>query len=414
MTSNKPINELYVWLWLPGALDPVPAGRVYRTGNSFNFHYGKRYVERNDAISLNPDELPLRKGSHQPIGGMTMPSCLRDGSPDAWGRRVIIRRMMGSSANADTEMDELTYLIESGSDRVGALDFQRSSSEYVPRETDSASLEELLEASSRVEKGLPLTPDLEQALNHGTSIGGARPKALLQDGDKKYVAKFSSSTDTQNVVKGEFVAMRLADKAGLEVALVRMESAAGRDVLLVERFDRVARSGGFERKLMLSALTLFQLDEMMARYASYDLLADMIRQKFHNPTNSLRELYRRMVFNVLCGNTDDHARNHAAFYDGKALALTPAYDICPQNRTTGIASQAMALLDGKSQSTLALCREAAHKFNLNPQRAKEEVESLEHVIQSNWNQVCDEAQMTETEKRFFWKRQFLNPSIYED
>lgn len=413
MTSNKPINELYVWLWLPGALDPVPAGRVYRASNGFNFHYGNRYVERNDAISLNPDELPLRKGSHQPIGGMTMPSCLRDGSPDAWGRRVIIHRMMGSSASADTEMDELTYLIESGSDRVGALDFQRSPSEYVPRETDNASLEELLEASSRVEKGLPLTPDLERALNHGTSIGGARPKALIQEGDKKYVAKFSSSIDTQNVVKGEFVAMRLADKAGLEVAPVRMESAAGRDVLLVERFDRVARSGGFERKLMLSALTLFQLDEMMARYASYDLLADMIRQKFHNPTNSLRELYRRMVFNVLCGNTDDHARNHAAFYDGKALALTPAYDICPQNRNTGIASQAMALLDGKRQSTLALCREAAHKFNLNSQHAKEEVESLEHVIQSSWDQVCDEAQMTETEKRFFWKRQFLNPSIYE-
>ncbi|WP_303288542.1 type II toxin-antitoxin system HipA family toxin [Marinobacter sp. SS8-8] len=413
MTSKNSRHELYVWVWLPGEVDPVAAGRIYRTKQgSLYFNYGNSYLQNQKAISLNPDELPLRKGSHRPVNDMTMPSCLRDGSPDAWGRRVIIHRMMGSDADT-AELDELTYLIESGSDRIGALDFQESPNTYVPRETDSALIAELLEASDRVQKGLPLTPELDRALNHGTSIGGARPKALVQDGKKKYVAKFSSTTDTQNVVKAEYVAMRLAELAGINVAPVRMESAAGRDVLLVERFDRIPKDDQFQRKLMLSALTLFQLDEMYARYASYEELTDLIRQKFHNPTQTLQELYRRMVFNILCGNTDDHARNHAAFYDGNALELTPAYDICPQNRSTGIASQAMALIDGNNQSTLALCKKAAHKFNLTEVQANENIESLQETIRAHWDQACEEAKMTELEKKFFWKRQFLNPSIYE-
>ena len=413
MTSKNSRHELYVWVWLPGEVDPVAAGRIYRTKQgSLYFNYGNSYLQNQKAISLNPDELPLRKGSHRPVNDMTMPSCLRDGSPDAWGRRVIIHRMMGSDADT-AELDELTYLIESGSDRIGALDFQESPNTYVPRETDSALIAELLEASDRVQKGLPLTPELDRALNHGTSIGGARPKALVQDGKKKYVAKFSSTTDTQNVVKAEYVAMRLAELAGINVAPVRMESAAGRDVLLVERFDRIPKDDQFQRKLMLSALTLFQLDEMYARYASYEELTDLIRQKFHNPTQTLQELYRRMVLNILCGNTDDHARNHAAFYDGNALELTPAYDICPQNRSTGIASQAMALIDGNNQSTLALCKKAAHKFNLTEVQANENIESLQETIRAHWDQACEEAKMTELEKKFFWKRQFLNPSIYE-
>ena len=413
MTSKNSRHELYVWVWLPGEVDPVAAGRIYRTKQgSLYFNYGNSYLQNQKAISLNPDELPLRKGSHRPVNDMTMPSCLRDGSPDAWGRRVIIHRMMGSDADT-AELDELTYLIESGSDRIGALDFQESPNTYVPRETDSALIAELLEASDRVQKGLPLTPELDRALNHGTSIGGARPKALVQDGKKKYVAKFSSTTDTQNVVKAEYVAMRLAELAGINVAPVRMESAAGRDVLLVERFDRIPKGDQFQRKLMLSALTLFQLDEMYARYASYEELTDLIRQKFHNPTQTLQELYRRMVFNILCGNTDDHARNHAAFYDGNALELTPAYDICPQNRSTGIASQAMALIDSNNQSTLALCKKAAHKFNLTEVQANENIESLQETIRAHWDQACEEAKMTELEKKFFWKRQFLNPSIYE-
>ena len=201
----------------------------------------------------------------------------------------------------------------------------------MPRGGGAATLEELLSVAERVESGTPLTPDLDLALFHGSSIGGARPKAAIQNGDRKFIAKFSSRDDVFNVVKGEFLVMRLAAHVGLNVAKVELVRAAGKDVLLIERFDRVHTAKGWQRKAMISALTLFELDEMMARYASYETLAESVRHRFTMPDVTLRELYGRLVFNILCSNTDDHARNHAAFWDGKALTLTPAYDICSSN-----------------------------------------------------------------------------------
>src|SRR5690554_2852165 len=266
MTSKGSTEELFVWAWLPGATEPVISGRLYRDPNNpsiYNFNYGGTYLERSDAIPIYSPELPLQRGRIDPPPGLSMPGSIRDGSPDAWGRRVIIHRLMGKDSTPDTELDELTYMLESGSDRIGALDFQTSSESYISREVENPRLEDLQEASERVEKGLPLTPQLDRVLNHGSSIGGARPKALIQSGNTKYVAKFSSTTDHYNVVKGEFLAMRLAKIAGLNVANVHLKQSAKRDVLLVERFDRTYNeaSKGFERHMMVSALTIFELDE---------------------------------------------------------------------------------------------------------------------------------------------------------
>jgi len=418
MTSKGSTEELFVWAWLPGATEPVISGRLYRDPNNpsiYNFNYGGTYLERSDAIPIYSPELPLQRGRIDPPPGLSMPGSIRDGSPDAWGRRVIIHRLMGKDSTPDTELDELTYMLESGSDRIGALDFQTSSESYISREVENPRLEDLQEASERVEKGLPLTPQLDRVLNHGSSIGGARPKALIQSGNTKYVAKFSSTTDHYNVVKGEFLAMRLAKIAGLNVANVHLKQSAKRDVLLVERFDRTYNeaSKGFERHMMVSALTIFELDEMMARYASYEQLTDIIRQRFTNPIETLLELYKRLVFSILTGNTDDHARNHAAFWNGKNLTLTPAYDICPQTRSTGIATQAMLILGQRNDSSLALCRQAAHKFNLNDVQAQDITDQLRQSILDSWTDVCDEAKLSELERKFFWRRQFLNPSIDE-
>lgn len=224
MTSEARLRDAYVWIWLPGETSPVVAGRLEAEGDTLFFNYGRSYLQRENCIPLNPNELPLKTGVIPPLNGLTIAGCIRDSAPDAWGRRVIINRRMGrKGANVDTGiLDELTYLIESGSDRIGALDFQHSATEYVPRSAANVTLPELMESADRVEKGVPLTPELDQALFHGTSIGGARPKALIEAEGKKYIAKFSASTDIWNVVKGEFLAMRLAQLAGLHVATVKL------------------------------------------------------------------------------------------------------------------------------------------------------------------------------------------------
>jgi len=414
-------NEAFVWIWLPDVTEPVVAGKLEADDQgNVQFNYGKSYLDRINAnppaISIYEPELPLKKGVLPLLDGLTMPGCIRDSAPDAWGRRVIINKKLGRKGK-DTDTDalgELTYLLESGSDRIGALDFQRSPSEYVPRSANNVPLEELLQSAARVEQGVPLTPELDQALFHGSSIGGARPKALIEDQGTKYVAKFSSSTDLYSVVKAEYIAMRLAALAGINVAPVKLVQAAQKDILLIERFDREKTAKGWTRKAMVSALTLFGLDDMMARYANYETFAEIIRHRFDDPKETLEELFSRIVFNILCGNTDDHARNHAAFWNGKTLRLTPAYDICPQGRTGSEATQAMLISGDNRLSKLKSCLDAASHFQLSESEAKAIFEKQREAIEANWDKVCEEASLSAVDRKVFWKRKFLNPFAFEE
>ena len=415
MTSDARPTEAFVWIWLPGKTEPVVAGRLAAIDDRLMFNYGRSYLKRDNRVPIYLPELPLRAGVLPLLDGLTMPSCLRDAAPDAWGRRVILNRSFGSKRNESdaASIDELTYLLQSGSDRMGALDFQVSATDYVAREAMPASLAELMNATASVEKGLPLTPELDRALLHGTSIGGARPKATVASRERKFIAKFSSQNDLYSVVKAEFVAMRLAAESGLNVAPVTLEHTAGRDVLLVERFDRQLSEHGWERRAVVSALTLLGLDEMMARYASYAELATIIRHRFTAPKQMLRELFGRMLFNVLCGNTDDHARNHAAFWDGRSLALTPAYDICPQSRTGGEATQAMLIAGDRRWSRISLCLDAAPLFLVSAADALAMATRQVATIRDLWGAVCTEARLSEVDRNLLWRRQFLNSFAFE-
>ncbi len=407
--------EAFVWIWLPSRTVPVVAGRIHPEDDHFVFTYGRSYLARDEAIPVYVPELPLRADAIVPEPPLEIANALRDASPDAWGRRVIAHRLVGvrGGVNGITELDELTFMLRSGSDRTGALDFQASPRDYVPREADNETLERLLDSADRVDRGLPLAPDLAEALQHGTAIGGARPKALIRDGDTKYVAKFSSSTDTYSVVKAEFIAMRLASIAGLNVAPVKLVRAMNKDVLLIRRFDREPTEDGWTRRAMVSALTMLGLDERFAAHASYEALADIVRARFTAPSATLEGLFARMTFNILVGNTDDHARNHAAFWDGDGLSLTPAYDICPQSRTGREASQAMQIHGRERRSQLSLCLAAANKFLLAEQRALAIMSDQIAVVAANWHAACNEAQISEVDRRLLWRRQFLNDLAFE-
>ena len=416
MTSDaSPPPEAFVWIWLPGRTEPVVAGRIQPERERYIFNYGRSYLAREDAIPIHLPELPLRPGTIAPEPPLEIANSLRDASPDAWGRRVIINRLTGARGrSADmVDLDELTFMLQSGSDRIGALDFQASPSDYVPRESENTPLEQLLASAECVDQGLPLRPDLAEALQHGSAIGGARPKALIRNGDIKYVAKFSSSDDTHGVTKAEFIAMRLADLVGLEVAPVELVRAMNKDVLLIRRFDRELTAAGWTRRAMVSALTLLELDERMAAHASYEELADIVRARFTAPMETLRELFARMTFNILVGNTDDHARNHAAFWDGGYFTLTPAYDICPQSRTGREASQAMQIHGRERRSQLSLCLAAAGRFRLRDQEAMEIMRRQIATIGRNWDKACDEARLENADRRLLWRRQFLNDLAFE-
>lgn len=399
-------TQAYVWAWLPDAVDPVLAGRIDREGPLHTFTYGRSYLAREQAMPLYLPELPLVERIIQPLAG-EIAGCLRDAAPDGWGQRVIENAHV--SAGGTHALGVLDYLLRSSANRIGALGFSRSVDAPPSSGERGASLDELVASAERVEAGEPLDPDLDRALLHGTSVGGARPKALLSDGDRSLIAKFSSSSDSRPVVKAEFVAMTLAKRAGLTVAPVGLVAVQHRDVLLVERFDRTPDGG---RRALVSAPTVLGLDEFGGRYATYWELADSIRARFTDPDLTLRELFSRITFNVLVGNTDDHPRNHAAFWDGRGLSLTPTYDLCPQPRIGRETAQAMAIApDGFRRSELAGCIERAGTYHLDAAEARSIVHQQIDTIAANWAEVCDAARLTEVERMSLWEREFMNPSV---
>ncbi len=417
-SKSQTYKEAYVWIFLAGEVMPVVAGKLTQDNKSLIFNYGQSYLERQNKIAIYEPELPLKSGALPLLRNLTMPGCLRDASPDAWGRRVIINKKYGAVGSSidQYQLDELTFLLESGSDRIGALDFQLSPTEYQPRLAHNSALEELIESAARVEKGLPLTLELDQALFHGSPIGGARPKALIEDAkeNKKYIAKFSSTNDIYNIIKAEFIAMRMAQMAGLEVANVMLKKSSNKDVLLIERFDRVKSPQGWLRKNMISALTIFGFDEMEAMYASYEILSETIRHKFYNASDTLKELYKRLVVNILVGNNDDHARNHAAFWDGKMLTLTPAYDICPQPRTGRTATQAMFIHGNNRMSQLRECINSAAQFQLSKIEAITIIEEIADSFVLSWRNVCEESELSPVDRKIFSANQFFNPFAFEN
>lgn len=410
--STSTSNTAYVWIWLPGAASPVPAGALTRRHGGLLFHYGNLYLERPDIVSIYGPTLPLVDKWFGPTGDLDMPGALRDGSPDAWGRRVILNRLTGDRGrDADTTaVDEMTYLLRSGTNRLGAIDFQSSPTHYVPRD-EPASLDDLYRAAQIVESGELLPVGLGEALQGASTIGGARPKAILDDGEFQWIAKFSTSSDTFSVVGAEAASIELARAAGINVPESRVVTSLGRDVLLTKRFDR---PGGGQRKMVVSGLTMLGLDETEARYGSYLQLVQVLRKHGSAPATVGRDIFSRIAFNIAISNTDDHLRNHAALWDGKHLALTPAYDLSPMSRSGETASQAITYGKGlERESNVASLLAVRSQYGLSLPAARSIIDNIIDAIQSGWDDAADVARLSTADKAFLWQRQFLNPgSLY--
>lgn len=408
MTTSE---QLYVWTWLPGQTGPVLAGRVDQAGSLVTFIYALRYRSRPDAISLFAPELPLRPGVQEPADGLTIAGVLRDGSPDRWGRGVIERRR-GVAPNSLSEID---YMLSSSSNRFGALDFQVGRENYVPR-GDSATLDELHEAATILDEGGELSAGLDAALMHGTSLGGARPKATLTDSyGCEWLAKFASSDDRVfSAVNAEGAMLELTRRAGINVPESKVVSSLGKEVLLVRRFDRDGIGG---RRHVVSGLTMAQTDEMYARYVSYPQILDVLRMYAKDATQPGPELFRRIAMNIAISNNDDHARNHAAFWDGRHLELTPAYDLAPGQRSGDTFEQAMAFGRGdrgaKVSNFAALMRES-ETYGLSAAEGRDIIDHLVSTIRDSWDDAAEVARLSTADKQKLRERQVLPRAAFFD
>jgi serine/threonine-protein kinase HipA len=336
MSSKPSVSGCFVYITLPGATSAVTAGRFVLEKNQRGdalgrFVYGRSYLNNRDAVPIDPVELKLSDRTYETVRLNGVFGALRDAGPDYWGRRVIEKHA------GKVGLGELDYLLESPDDRAGALGFGLNKVPPAParkfnKTLDLEKLQDLAEALVRDE--IPKDAEAAQVQDLmllATSMGGARPKAVVQDKDGLWIAKFGRPDDRWNNTRVEHAMLRLARECGISTAESRIETIAGKDVLLVKRFDREKTAKGYLRPRMISGLTLLRADDapQVRERWSYVILVEELRRVVGEPKNDARELFRRMCFNALISNTDDHPRNHALIAKDKDWKLSPAYDLTP-------------------------------------------------------------------------------------
>ncbi|MBK9705227.1 MAG: type II toxin-antitoxin system HipA family toxin [Betaproteobacteria bacterium] len=402
MTSDA-AGGCFVYITLPGETVPVTAGRfvlaVDRRGiPEGRFVYGRSYLERPNAVALDPVELRLapRIYATSSMGGLF--GALRDASPDFWGRRIIQRHL------GKAQPSEMEYLLHSPDDRAGALGFGLNTTP--PKRTFNRTLDlatiQAIADSIVADEDQPVTA--APPARAGTGADHEQVEALLAIGtswgrgpwsrrDGLWMAKFNRPDDPWNNARVEHAMLVLARACGLMTAESRTVEVAGRDVLLVKRFDREKTDAGYRRARMVSALTLLRAEDttsaVVLRSAgkSCGVCAD--------PQQSTAELFRRMCFNALISNVDDHPRNHAVIARDADWGLSPAYDLTPAVPVSlERRDLAMACGDaGRFANAGNLISQRA-RFLLNDDEARAIVDAMAARVRESWYAIARAAGVT--------------------
>lgn len=373
--SYVPQDRLYLWALVNPAA-PTLVGELGLSAlqpDCATFAYDATWWQ----LPLSED-LPLVAGqvfSANEKG--SAPGAIDDARPGRWGERII------RQVERPARLSVLEMLLFAGDDRFGALGVSVSAEQYIPRRFGPypvlADLAQLSAAVEDVQTQAPITPDVQRLIQPGMSLGGARPKALLQTGAGACVAKFAELDDAVDTPLVEHATMTLAARAGITVATTGVlplppRHGRARHALTVERFDRVDGS----RLHCQSARTLLRAARLPE---SYGALATVLLRLAHPDRQAAmrEELFRRMVFNILMDNTDDHERNHSVrlMFDGYQ-ELTPAYDVVPSLQNLGY--QAMAVGQDGAVSSLENALTELSEFGLKRTRAVELVRQVARVV----------------------------------
>jgi len=367
--SYQPQDHAWLW-WLQDPSQPRLIGRLslVLSRRGVGLAYEPSWLTQGFALS---EDLPLSPGLFLPPVKDTAAGAVDDARPDRWGERII-RKFEKSSRHSLLE-----FLLFAGDDRYGALGVSLDATAYRPWATAAvpglASLAEMEAVVRKVLANEPVPELQRRLLRPGVSLGGARPKSLLLIDDEAWLVKFSEGEDLDTELI-EHAAMTLAAACGVEVAPTRALPVAGRHAVAIRRFDRAA---GRRLHAVSAHVALRAAGEVFG----YPQLAQLLRRVA--PAAAFRsqqaQLFRRMVFNILIDNTDDHEKNHALLrQDDGSYLLSPAFDIVPSAQ--GLGYQAMEVGDAGAESSLDNALSQARAFGLQPGPAREIVEHVARVV----------------------------------
>jgi serine/threonine-protein kinase HipA len=371
----------------------VAAGTLWiheQRAETATFRYSDSYLASPVSYDLDPT-LPKSAGVFQSRPGKPLFSAFADSAPDRWGQNLMRREERERAAAEGRTPRSLRngdFLLGVRDDtRQGAIRFRRPDTRdhysmhrsAVPRMLE---LPRLLHAVDHLDDAED-SRDLKDLIDAGSSLGGARPKATVIDGSGRLaIAKFPrSGSDEWDVAGWEEVQLRLARRSGITVSDSRLSLVAGRHVLIVNRFDRIPG----QRTGFASALTMLEAADGEQR--SYLEIAEVIERQSPSPTSDLRELYRRIIFSILTGNTDDHLRNHAFLRQRRGWALSPAYDLNPNPHRPDRLSTAIGLDDTRADIETALS--VSGYFRLAQADARSEITAVSEATSSWRREAAD-------------------------
>lgn len=352
-----------------------------RRGHSTLFQYADSWLDYPNAFAIDPANLPLQTSPIARTSAKSaLPGALRDTGPDRWGQMLVKRAFR--KQGIERTLSEIDYLLAiNDQTRIGALRYRRDGEDHFDHDIGRyrvpplVQLPALLNAADAVHGNSETADDLKLLLNEGSPLGGARPKSVVQDLDGSLaIAKFPKPDDTRSIPHGEVLAMTLAGRAGLNVADSRIEIVAGRPVSVIKRFDRA----GDTRVPFISSMTMLGAED--GDDATYIDIAEVIRMYSSQPIADLHELWRRIVFNVLVSNLDDHLRNHAFLYDGEGWRLSPAYDLNPVPVEEKARELTTWISEEGPDASLEMARHAAKFFALDDTRAESIVDEVSGAI----------------------------------
>lgn len=334
-------TDVYIFVHLPGVAEPVLAGKMTSVADTEDrrqalFRYAESYLARSDKKVLDPIGLPfVPDQAHvyetNPKDGQEAFSVMCDSIPDAWGRARMLK------AAGKDKMSTLEYILASGEDRSGLLAYGlgRHRPSIVAAWSAAHSSSELLDISDvaliiKEDQHITLRKeDAQKILLYGSSLGGARPKVTVKFENRVWLAKPPKDGDAYSFPRAEFFALTMARLCGLTTPDVKVVTINGKDVYLIERFDRKIRGESVDRCGFLSMYAAVGYPKKVVRPGSYLTMASKLDDASADPANDKRELFARLVFNALVGNDDDHLRNHAFYEVQGSWRLSPLFDVMP-------------------------------------------------------------------------------------
>lgn len=375
----EPRSPLFLW-WLQDPAQPAPIGelRLVLNGRGVSLTYFEAWLAQGIPLS---EDLPLQRGEFLPERDRAA-GAVQDARPDRWGERVI------QHLDRPKRLSILEYLLFAGQERFGALGVSVSATQYLPAACaalpELGELARIHEAIRLVESGTPVPEALKRLVAPGGSLGGARPKAVVNLDGQQWVLKFAEHGESLDEPLIEHASLTLAQQAGIRVATSRAvalwpERSDSRHAIAVQRFDREQLDGQTRRRHALSADVVLRAAGLELGYPQ---LAQLLRRRATAETaaQQMAELFRRMVFNLLIDNTDDHEKNHALILsEAGDCELSPAYDVLPAAQSLGY--QQMLVGQYGTESTLDNALSMASQFGLNAAQARAEAASVALVVQ---------------------------------